>query len=188
MIPRALFTLGFRPFFLAAGLAAVLLMAVWIAVLQGLLSAPAYFDRAGGSAGWHSHEMLFGYVAAVVAGFLLPSVRNWTGLPTSSGVGLACLVALWLAARVTPFFVGDAFARGIAALDLAFLPVLAVVIAIPLVRRRELRNFVFVLVLVVLTAANLLIHLQALGITSTTAWLGTFLAADLLHGEERQLR
>jgi uncharacterized protein involved in response to NO len=177
---RALFALGFRPFFLMAGLAAVLLMATWIAVLQGLVAAPAYFDRAGGAAGWHSHEMLFGYVVAVVAGFLLTSVRNWTGLPTASGAGLAGLVALWLAARVTPFFVGDASARWIAALDLAFLPVLAVSIAIPLVRKLQLRNFVFVLVLVVLTAANLLIHLQALGITATTARLGTFLAADLI--------
>jgi uncharacterized protein involved in response to NO len=180
VIRRALFALGFRPFFLMAGLAAVLLMATWIAVLQGIVAAPAYFDRAGGAAGWHSHEMLFGYVVAVVAGFLLTSVRNWTGLSTASGAGLACLVALWLAARVTPFFVGDAFARWIAAIDLAFLPVLAVSIAIPLVRRGQLRNFVFVLVLVVLAAANLLIHLQALGITSTTAWLGTYAAADLI--------
>ncbi|UCE87889.1 MAG: NnrS family protein [Deltaproteobacteria bacterium] len=176
--PRVLFALGFRPFFLAAGLAAVALMAVWIAILQGGVAAPAYFDRAGGSAGWHSHEMLFGYLTAVVAGFLLTAVRNWTGLPTPTGGALAALVGLWFVGRVTPFVVGDAAAGAVAALDLAFLPALTIAVAIPLLRSGQRRNLVFLLVLAALALANLLIHLEALGLATGSAWIGTRLAVD----------
>jgi uncharacterized protein involved in response to NO len=174
----ALFALGFRPFFLAAGLTGVLLAAFWVAVLGGLVDSPAYYDAAGGALAWHAHEMLFGYVAAVVAGFLLTSVRNWTGIDTPTGAKLGALLALWIAGRVAPFLSEGPAQAWIALLDLAFLPALMVVLAVPLVRRAQPRNFVFVGVLGVLTLANLLVHLQALGITWTSARTGNQLAVD----------
>jgi uncharacterized protein involved in response to NO len=70
-----LLALGFRPFFLGAGVAGVVLVGVWLGVLAGGLPLHTWYDAVGGSAFWHAHEMLFGYVAAVVAGFLLTAVR-----------------------------------------------------------------------------------------------------------------
>ena len=91
--------LGFRPFFIAAIAAAVVLILIW------LLSWPAglLHNNYYGLVGWHSHEMLFGYTGAVFAGFLLTAVRNWTGVNTPSGAPLALLATLWLAGRVVPW-------------------------------------------------------------------------------------
>ena len=77
----SLLALGFRPFFLAAAALALLAMAIWLARLWGLLPGDTYL---GGTA-WHAHEMLFGYVGAVIAGFLLTAARNWTGIDTPTG-------------------------------------------------------------------------------------------------------
>ena len=117
----ALFNLGFRPFFLVAGIAACLLMALWLySYTRGQLQ-PVYY----GFVGWHSHEMVFGYTVAVIAGFLLTAVRNWTGIQTPSGVALAGLMTLWVAGRIAPFFPDELPQWIIAGVDLAFLPVLA---------------------------------------------------------------
>ncbi len=176
--PAVLFALGFRPFFLAAGLAAVGLIGAWIAVLHGF-ALPTAYDPIGGPMGWHAHEMLFGYVSAVIAGFLLTSVRNWTGLPTPTGWKLAALVALWLAGRAVPLFPTSIPAGWIAAVDLAFLPALATALAFPLVRKGMARNLVFVPILVALAAANLCFHLQVLGVAATGR-VGELLAVDLI--------
>ncbi|MDM7321690.1 MAG: NnrS family protein [Gammaproteobacteria bacterium] len=87
----ALFNLGFRPFFLAAALWAVLAMALWGLALAYPSAVPLLFNV------WHGHEMLFGYAVAVIAGFLLTAARNWTGVRTPQGVWLAAMLALWAA-------------------------------------------------------------------------------------------
>ena len=87
----SLFALGFRPFFLAAGFAAIILMLDWLAVLFSVLDANVYY----GTAVWHSHEMVFGFAVAVVAGFLLTAVRNWTSVQTTQGSRLAAMLMLW---------------------------------------------------------------------------------------------
>ena len=126
--PRwAPFALGFRPFFLLAGMSAVVLLGTWLALAVGQLPPPAHYDLVG----WHSHEMLFGYAAAVIAGFLLTAVRNWTGVDTATGRPLAALAGLWLAARLLPWLPGIP-GFFIAAVDLAFLPALAVALLGPL--------------------------------------------------------
>ena len=173
----ALFDLGFRPFFLLAACAALLLVPVWIhAYLRGS-PVLAYYPT---MAAWHGHEMLFGYTVAVIAGFLLTAVRNWTGRQTPAGAALAGLAALWLAARVLPFLPGGLPHWLIAVVDTAFLPVLAVSLAVPLIRRRQAHNLVFLLVLAGLTLANLLIHLQLLGMTRESASAGTTLGIGLI--------
>ena len=91
-----LFALGFRIFYLLAGAYAALAVPVWALQYADVLPAADPL--------WHAHEMLFGYAFAVIAGFLLTAVRNWTGLPTPSGAPLAGIAALWIAARfVAPF-------------------------------------------------------------------------------------
>ncbi len=159
----SIFNLGFRPFFLLAAIFATLLIPLWLAVLTGLWSAPPYL----GPVGWHAHEMLFGYTMAVVAGFLLTAVPNWTGLPTPSGALLAALALLWLAGRfalISTAFVPDWLA---AVIDVSFLPTIAGVLALPLWQSQSRSNFVFPFILLALAGANLIIHLQALGVTAS---------------------
>ena len=101
----ALFELGFRPMYLLAGAYAALGVPIWALQYAGVLPGPGML--------WHAHEMLFGYAFAVIAGFLLTAVRNWTGLPTPTGVALAGIAALWLAARLlAPFSLPAAAAAG----------------------------------------------------------------------------
>ncbi len=155
----ALFALGFRPLFSAAGLAALVLMLVWLGIWSGGLSLPAYY----GVIDWHSHEMLFGYAAAVIAGFLLTAVRNWTGVNTPSGTPLALLSLLWLAGRLAPLLAGVVPVPVIAILDLAFLPAVALAIGPALWQGKQKINRIFVPLLLLMGLANLLVHLQPLG-------------------------
>lgn len=89
------FALAFRPFFLLAGIGAVILVSLWGYVFARGAAGAGYY----GFIGWHSHEMLFGYTAAVIVGFLLTAARNWTGVQTLRGAPLVWLALLWLAAR-----------------------------------------------------------------------------------------
>lgn len=167
----ALFALGFRPFFLAAGLFAIVLLGLWLAILQGKIAtgplAPAV---------WHGHEMLFGFAAAVIAGFLLAAAQNWTGIRTPSGPPLAALFLLWLAGRLS-FLVPGLPVGLVALVDLLFLPVLALTLAWPIIKARQLHNYPFPIMLLVLAAANALVHAEALGWTASSASLGLHLAA-----------
>ena len=87
----ALWNLGFRPFFLLAGIFSAISVLLWAAQVSGYLPA-AYLQGPV----WHGHEMLFGYTTAIIAGFLLTAVRNWTDEPTTSGAPLMALAALWV--------------------------------------------------------------------------------------------
>ncbi len=163
------FALGFRPFFLAAGIYAVLLMGLWLAVLQGGLDLGAWRPSV-----WHGHEMLFGFAVAVIAGFLLTAAQNWTGLPMPSGRPLAALFLLWLAGRAG-FLVPGLPPGLVAAIDLSFLPLLALALALPIHKAKQLHNYPFPILLLALTAANALVHLEALGWTRASASLGLHL-------------
>jgi uncharacterized protein involved in response to NO len=169
----ALFALGFRPFFLLAGISAVLLVPLWIHSFSGASAAFVYYDPLT----WHGHEMLFGYSVAVIAGFLLTATQNWTGLPTANGKALVGLALVWLGGRVLPFFAPPWL---IAAVDLSFLPLLGIAIALPILRSRQRQQLVFLLVLAALTVANLMVHLQLLGFEPSSARLGLKLATYLV--------
>jgi uncharacterized protein involved in response to NO len=148
-------------------------MLVWLARLWGLLPGDGYL---GGTA-WHAHEMLFGYVGAVIAGFLLTAARNWTGIDTPIGARLGALVLLWLAARLGPFLALPHWL--IALLDLAFFPALALALIPPLWQGKNKVNRAFLALLAAMTLANLLVHAQALGLTVATASRGSRLMLDL---------
>ncbi len=92
----AIFSFGFRPFFLFGALWVVVAMVLWLASLAGIIGLPTRFDPVS----WHAHEFLFGYLGAILAGFLLTAVPNWTGRLPLVGWPLAALFALWVAGRV----------------------------------------------------------------------------------------
>ncbi|MCU7918372.1 MAG: NnrS family protein [Candidatus Thiodiazotropha sp. (ex Epidulcina cf. delphinae)] len=156
------FALGFRPFFALAGLSGLLLMILWIGFRLTNLTASAYF----GFSEWHSHEMLFGFTAAIIAGFLLTAVRNWTGMDTPTGRPLALLALLWLIARLLPLIPAIP-GWLIAVTDLSFIPALILALYSPLMRGANRVNRLFLPLLAGMALANLLYHLQGLGFTST---------------------
>jgi uncharacterized protein involved in response to NO len=160
--------LGFRPFFLLAAMTAALLLLLWILELEGLLSLGGPY----GVVGWHAHEMIFGYTVAVIAGFLLTAVRNWTRLPTASGLRLAALVGLWLAGRLVMLGAAVLPAIVVVMVDIAFLPLLAVSLIPSLWRAQAWRNLLLIGLLAVLALANLEVHLAALDMMAGSAQFG----------------
>ena len=151
---------GFRPFFLLAALYALVMVPLWLGILNGKLAPSSYLEPAA----WHAHEMTWGFVVAVIAGFLLTAVGNWTQRETATGAPLAGLALLWLVGRMAMLLSG-VLPRGLpAALDLAFLPALGFVLARPLLATNNRRNFVMLAVLAALFATNLVVHLDGLAL------------------------
>jgi len=152
----ALFALGFRPFYLLAGAYAALSIPVWALQYAGVLPAADPL--------WHAHEMLFGYAFAVIAGFLLTAVRNWTAQPTPAGASLAGIAALWLVARlVAPFSLAVS-----SIVDALFAIAVAWGIGRPIIRSGN-RNWYFILLVLALGAAS--IAFQALPRTALAVGL-----------------
>lgn len=172
----AIFALGFRPFFLLSAFLAIFLMAIWIPAFVGGFAFDTYY----GQIGWHSHEMIFGYTVAVIAGFLLTAARNWTGKATPTGRLLAGMATLWLFGRILPLFPGYFSSSFIAFIDLAFLPALAMGIGVPLVRSGEKRNLIFLPLLAAFWLANCMVHAELLGWSPNLARKGTFLGVNLV--------
>ena len=148
---------GWRPFFLAAGLWATAGMGLWISVLHGWPVLASAFDPVS----WHAHEALFGYLGAVLAGFLLTAVPNWTGRPAPTGWPLAGLLALWLAGRVAIGVSESASPVVVAVLDLSFPVILGTWVLHEIVATRNWRNLVVVALIGVLVAGNALFHREA---------------------------
>lgn len=155
----AILSYGFRPFFLAAGCYGVVAMAGWVAALiLGLEPG----GRTYGALFWHGHEMLFGYASAALAGFLLTAVPNWTGRLPVSGFPLLGLVVVWAVGRIamlTPETFGPWFA---ALLDMAFLPVLAAIVAREVLAGRNWKNLKVLGGVTVLALANGYAHIAVL--------------------------
>jgi uncharacterized protein involved in response to NO len=170
-----LFGRGFRPFFLLASAHAVVFVPIWLCVVLGWIAPPKWLWLTV----WHAHEMIFGFCAAAIAGFLLTSVPVWTGTTALAGRRLAGLAALWLAGRVVMAFAGRApwFA---AAVDLAFLPIFALAIGPPIYRAGVRHNFGFPIGILALAAANALMHAEALGVSTGSAAVGVRAAVDLV--------
>lgn len=149
-----LFAYGFRPFFLLAGIYAILPTGVLI----WAMTSGHWPEGALPLFAWHGHEMLFGFVASAIAGFLLTAVPTWTGTRAVSGLPLISLVLVWLAGRalISPW-VQSSHVLAQAA-SVAFFPALAVTISIPLIRTRSLRNMLFLLLLGILFLAEAGFH------------------------------
>jgi uncharacterized protein involved in response to NO len=169
------FSHGFRPFFLFAGLYAVVGMAAWM-VWMGLADGGLPTDVPPYQ--WHAHEMLFGYTVAALAGFLLTAAPNWTGKPPLAGAPLALLAGVWVLGRLAIWLSAVLPAAWMAAADLAFLPLLLVFVFRTLSGGSP-RHYVFLGILAGLIAANVMVHLEWLGLTEDTARAGFGLALDV---------
>ena len=178
----AMLSRGFRPFFLAAGVWALVGMALWPFAFTGAIAIPTAFSAVD----WHAHEMIFGYVVAVVAGFLLTAIPNWTGRLPVAGFPLAALAALWAAGRVavlTSAMIGRSAA---AAIDASFLIVFAALVAREVAAGRNWRNLKVAGLVLALALVNLAFHVEdarlGLADTSARAALGLIVMLILLIG------
>ncbi len=153
----ALFSYGFRPFFLFGAAWATIAVAIWIPLLSGTLRLPSHLSPIE----WHVHELVFGFVPAIVAGFLLTSVPNWTGRLPVVGGPLAALFCVWVCGRIATAF-STIIGSGAAALvDLSFLAALGAVIARELVADKNTSNLKVLAGVALLMAGNLLFHVGA---------------------------
>jgi len=150
-----LLRLGFRPFYLGAAAFAAVAIPLWVAVVLGQVTLPTTMPPLL----WHAHEMLFGFAAAVIVGFLLTAGRAWTGLSTPHGASLAALALLWFAARVAALVAPYPV---YAALDVLLLPLVAGLLSAVLLRARNHRNLPLPGILLLLATANAIFHLASL--------------------------
>ncbi len=151
------FSLGFRPFFFGAGLWAAVAMTLWVVFLTAGIDVPSRLSGVD----WHLHEFLFGYTSAVIAGFLLTAVPNWTGRMPVMGWPVAALAGLWLAGRVALLF--SLYLPPLVApvIDLSFIAVLALIIAREVIAGKNWRNLKVLIILALIGGANGLFHYEA---------------------------
>ena len=153
-----LFSYGFRPFFLGGAIWACAAMALWVAALTGHIGLAEDY----GAFAWHAHEMLFGFASAVLAGFLLTAVPNWTGRLPVSGMPLLALFLLWClgrAAMLAPALLGPSVS---AAVDAAFLPTLLLICVREVVAGRKWADLKVVAGLGILSLANIVFHVEVI--------------------------
>jgi uncharacterized protein involved in response to NO len=168
----ALWALGFRPFYLLASTFAALSIGLWALEFSGRMTW-LYLP----SSLWHAHEMLFGFALAVVVGFLFTAGRNWSGQPTPTGGRLAALALLWVAGRV---LVLTPFGWAAAIVNAAFPLAAAIALAIPFIKAGNRRNYFFIGLLVLLSAAELVFHLGQLDVLQIPPWAGIGIALDIV--------
>jgi uncharacterized protein involved in response to NO len=157
-----LLRLGFRPFYLAGALLAALTVPLWVAMFLGHAPVAPLLPALL----WHAHEMLFGFAAAIIVGFLMTAGKAWTGLATPRGATLGALASLWLAARIAS--VTGPYAL-YAVLDLALLPLVAALLVRLFLRAGNHRNLPMGLILALLACANLAFHLAVTGVLNVPA-------------------
>ncbi|MDX8388179.1 MAG: NnrS family protein [Ghiorsea sp.] len=151
--------IGFRPFFLGAGLFAMLSMLLWSGVYIFQVPLPtqsiSMFE-------WHAHEMFYGYAFAVIAGFLLTSVKTWTKRPTAHGSKLLFLFLLWLSARIL-FFFGDQYIQFVAIFDLSFALMLSYILAQRIIQAKQWKQLAIIGKILLITTCNIFFYLGAMG-------------------------
>ena len=147
--------LGFRPFFLSGTVFSLFAIILWLLMYKGTVT----LSPLGGGYWWHIHEMIFGFGCAIIAGFLLTAVQNWTGVRGAQGNTLLLLFLLWLAGRLVILFPNLLGELLTSIIDLSFLPVVAIVLAKPILAIKQYRNLFFVPLLALFTVANVEMHL-----------------------------
>ncbi|MCO5146273.1 MAG: NnrS family protein [Aquamicrobium sp.] len=153
----AILSYGFRPFFLFGAIYGGLTVLAWVPMLTGALETSSLFTPVD----WHAHEMLFGFLPAIITGFLLTAIPNWTGRLPVQGYSLLALVLLWAAGRVAIYFSADIGWLAAMAIDCAFLFAVAAAAGIEIVAGRNWRNLKVLAPVLVLFLANVLFHVEA---------------------------
>lgn len=167
---------AFRPFFLGVGVYGFLVVMAWTAIWLGAFPAPVWLSPPW----WHGHEMLFGLVAAAIAGFLLTAAPVWTGRRALCGRHLMTLFGVWTLGRLAMLGAGHLPAALVAAIDVAFLPLVAGVLIRTLWRTGQWRNYGVVALIGVLALANAAVHAQALGFSEGSAPRALRFTVDLV--------
>ena len=152
-----LLSYGFRPFFLLGAIYAGLTILAWLPLFNGELVLSTAF----GPIDWHVHEMLYGYLPAVVTGFLLTAIPNWTGRLPIQGMPLLTLVAVWLAGRVAVTFSAEIGWLLAAIIDVSFLILVIAATAREIVAGKNWRNLRVIAMVTLLLAGNVAFHLEA---------------------------
>ncbi|EJJ26300.1 NnrS family protein [Rhizobium sp. CF142] len=153
-----LFSYGFRPFFLASALWAIASIDLWMAYLS--FGVPVALDY--GTLYWHAHEMLFGFAPAVLAGFLLTAIPNWTGRLPIAGRPLAILFSIWCAGRIAMLLTGSIGVVLATAVDSLFLPVMLLICAREVVAGKKWKDLKVIAGLFILSLANVLFHIEVI--------------------------
>lgn len=174
----AILSYGFRPFFLLGSLYAGVTILFWLPLLQGWLETAIVFAPVD----WHVHEMLFGYLAAVLTGFLLTAIPNWTGRLPVQGWSLLGLVLLWVAGRIAVFCSADIGWIAAALIDCSFLLAVAAAAGIEIIAGRNWRNLKVLIPVIVFGAANIAFHVEvhAFGTSDIARRLGIGTAIVLI--------
>ncbi|MBL8248675.1 MAG: NnrS family protein [Candidatus Competibacter sp.] len=174
----ALLNLGFRPFFLGAAIFAIISIAIWMGVyafqLPLQIEGISIFQ-------WHAHEMIYGFAVAVIAGFLLTAVKNWTGIQTLHGSGLLGLFTLWAAARIL-FLFGTRFIILAAILDILFMLGLIAAVVYPVVKVKQWKQMGIMAKLALLAVGNSCFYLGAAGFIENGVYLGIYGGLYLIIG------
>lgn len=147
---RPLFRLGFRPFFLFGTIFTVVNTLLWTLLLTGKLTLPSQFPPSI----WHAHEMLFGFAGAIIIGFLLTAVQNWTGVPGVRGKQLIILFSIWLVARVALFILPPQLFWVSFIIEISWMPFAALLLARAIISVKQWRNLFFVPLLVLMSLLN----------------------------------
>lgn len=173
-----LFRLGFRVFFLGGALFSALAMLLWVLTLSGVAALPGVQNPIW----WHAHEMLFGFALAIVAGFVVTAMQTWTGIPGIKSWPLAIVSMLWLLPRVLMPLRGELNPLVIT-LDLLWLPIVAGMLARPILQVKQWRNLFFVPLFVFFTVLNALSYYAAFsgnGLLSERVFITMVLALSAL--------
>jgi uncharacterized protein involved in response to NO len=147
---------AFRPFYLGGSIFAALSVFMWLSTWYHGYAPPASTIA---PLFWHVHEMVYGFAAAIIIGFLFTAARNWTGLPLPAGAPLAIIFGLWAAARLGMYF---AYGVTTAIIDSLLLLIVAAVLARSFIRARSYSAFPLTAVLILLAATNITFHVAML--------------------------
>ena len=182
---KPILRLGFRPFFFASGVIAVLAMLMWMIFYPSLI-----LINNANPIDWHAHEMIFAYASAVTVGFLLTASKNWTGVQTIYNKPLLALALLWVCGRFLPF-VSNEYLAYQAVLDVSFLVFSTIAIAWPIIKAKNWNNVSIVAKLVLLSIAHILFYLGLLDVVAQGVhigiYLGLYLVISLLFMMSRRL-
>ncbi len=169
-----LLRLGFRPFFFASGMIAIISMLMWMVFYPSLI-----LINNANPIDWHAHEMIFAYASAVTVGFLLTASKNWTGIQTIYNKPLLALLLLWVSGRFLPFVTHEYLVYQ-AVLDTSFLIFSTLAIAWPIIKAKNWNNVSIVAKLVLLSVAHILFYLGLLNIVDQGVYFGIYLGFYLI--------
>lgn len=173
--PISLLAHPFRPFFILNALFGGIAIALWLLILNGTVTPPKWIPSL-----WHAHEMIYGFIPLAIAGFVLTAMTNWTKAKPLQGLPLAALIFVWFAGRIAMGLTHTVNPIVIAAIDCAFLPLVAAYAGYILLKNNNKRNMILVLVMLLLTIGNFLMHLGIMQGNYLLAKTGSLLGLDII--------